>query len=102
LSEDDEREYYERYVKSENTIWKRVKRWLSPSKAIQTIHDVDYFDWDMVVKLFCVILLLMIISFTANMIDSIITRIWFWFFPQAQTKGGEWGYFMPALMGVFA
>jgi len=97
LSEDDEREYYERYVKSENTIWKRVKRWLSPSKVIKTIHDVDLFDMDMVFKLMCVLLLCMLISYIGNM----IVDLWFWFFPQAQTKGGEWGYFMPALMGVF-
>jgi len=98
VNEDEEKEYYERYVKSENTIWKRVKRWFSPTKVIKTIHDVDYFDWDMVVKLFCIILLCMLIS----QIGSMIADIWFWFFPQAQTKGGEWGYFMPALMGVFA
>ena len=98
MSEDEEKEYYERYVKSQNTLKNRLKRWLSPSKVIKTIHDVDYFDWDMVVKLFCIILLCMVIS----QIGSMIADIWFWFFPQAQTKGGEWGYFMPALMGVFA
>ena len=96
MNEDEEREYYDRYVKPENTIWKRVKRWFSPTKVIQTIHDVDYFDWDMVVKLFCIILLCLLISTIGGMIADI------WFFPQAQTKGGEWGYFMPALMGVFA
>ena len=98
MSEDEEKEYYERYVKSQNILKNRLKRWLSPSKVIKTIHDVDYFDWDMVVKLFCIILLCLLIS----TIGGMIADIWFWFFPQAQTKGGEWGYFMPALMGVFA
>ena len=98
MSEDEEKDVYDRYIKPEKRLWQRIKRWFSPTRAIKTIHDVDYFDWDMVVKLFCIILLCMVIS----QIGSMIADIWFWFFPQAQTKGGEWGYFMPALMGVFA
>ena len=98
MSEDEERDLYEKHIKPQKRLWPRIKRWFSPTRAIKTIHDVDYFDWDMVVKLFCIILLCLLIS----TIGGMIADIWFWFFPQAQTKGGEWGYFMPALMGVFA
>ena len=75
---DEEKDFYEKYIKPQYTILKRIKRKIfKPSKRIKTIDDFDFLDYDLFVKLICILM----IYFIVRMLALGLIDIYRWFFP---------------------
>ena len=76
--DDDERAFYEKYIKPQYTILKRIKRKIfGPYKRVKTIKDFEFLDYDLFIKLICILMIYVILSMIANgLID-----VYRWFFP---------------------
>lgn len=75
---DEERRFYEKYIKPQMTWLKRIKRKLfGPPKRVHTIDDVVTLDYDLFIKLLCIMMLYIIL----RMVAVGLYDIYRWFFP---------------------
>jgi len=76
--DDEERKFYEKYIKPQYTIIKRIKRkifWIP--KRIKNIDDIVIIDYDFFIKLLCVLMIYVLVrAIFLGIID-----IYRWFFP---------------------
>ena len=77
----EEKRFYNKYIKPQYTILKRIKRKIfGPKKRIKTIDDVSMMDYDLLIKLFCIMMIFLLI----RMIAVGIIDIYNWFFPSTE------------------
>lgn len=74
----EEKRFFEKYIKPQYTIVKRIKRKIfGPRKRIKTIDDVLILDYDLFIKLICIMLIYALI----RMVVIEIIDVYLWFFP---------------------
>jgi len=75
-----ENRFYEKYIKPQYTILKRIKRKLfgpPTRKRIKTIDDFDFLDYDLFVKLICILMIYVLL----RAVLMGIYDLYRWFFP---------------------
>ena len=78
---DEEKRFYEKYIKPQYTMLKRIKRKIfGPYKRVKTIDDIAVLDYDFLIKLFCVLMIYLLIQ----LVCKGILNIYLWFFPPAE------------------
>ncbi len=77
----EEKRFFKKYIKPQYTIIKRIKRKIfGPRKRIKTIDDVTMLDYDLFVKLMCILMIYLLLRVIAiGIID-----IYQWFFPSKE------------------
>lgn len=77
---DEEKDFWERYIKPQYSLIKRLKRKIfgSSSKKIRTLDDFTSLDYDFLIKLFCIAVIIMIL----RLIGEAIIDIYLWFYPK--------------------
>lgn len=93
---DEEKEIFERSVKPHMGIIARIKLKLQPKKVIKTIKDVEFLDYDMLIKLLCIMMIYAIL----RAIGVSIFNLWQWLFPRAQSPEQKYRYFIPLVRGL--
>ena len=78
---DEEKDFWEKYIKPQYSLIKRLKRKIFgplTRKRIKTIDDFDFMDYDFLIKLFCIVVILMLL----RIIGQMIVDVYLWFFPR--------------------
>ena len=78
---DEEEKFYKKYIKPQYTILKRIKRKIfGPYKRMKTVDDVVMLDMDLIMKLFCLLMIYLLIK----LVCGGILDLYLWFFPPAK------------------
>ena len=78
---DEERDFWEKYIKPQYSFMKRLKRKLfgpPKRKRIKTIDDFDFLDYDLFVKLICILMIYVLL----RAVLMGIYDLYRWFFPE--------------------
>lgn len=83
-----EKDIFKKYLKKGYSLWGRIKFKLFRTKRrIKTIKNLEPLDSDMMMKLMCLILIVLLINYVGTMIWT----VWLWLFPRKVFVLG--GYF---------
>ena len=82
---DEEKRIFEKYIRPGRRVLSRIKTWLKiklRSPRIKTIKDVEYLDYDLFMKLLCLMMVYMVLS----MVAGGILDLYYWVFPKAMPQ----------------
>ena len=76
---DEEKDFWEKYIKPQYSLINKLKRKIlgSPKKN-KTLDDFTKFDYNFLIKLFCIVVILIILQIIGNM----IVNVYLWFNPK--------------------
>jgi len=94
---DEEKEFYEKYIKPNMSWFQRLKSKFKKSKRIKTIKDVDWLNQSFMTKMVCIILIL----FVLMLIGDIIVDVYHWFFPPPNDPYEPVPYMVPMIFRYY-
>lgn len=85
--DEKEKDVFEKYLKKGYSLIGRIKfKLFKTRKRIKTIKDLEALDYDMMIKLFCLILIVLLINYVGTM----IWKLWLWLFPSKTVLMGPY------------